>query len=226
MSGGQLITSNLSLASGALFTQTGGTIVQSGNTTLNGASLFPGPGTQQFGRLQLSGTNRLTMPSDASAVVRFRNSAALAWDTGASLIIDNWSGAPTGGGSQQIIFGNSSTALTAQQVAKISFRNPTDFAWGTYFARILASGEVVPDALPPTGLNPSRLALRTLPDATVQITVTGDPGYTYGVLTSEDLATWSLWTNRLATNGTFSVIDPRFVHDWPYRRFYRAVLMR
>jgi hypothetical protein len=226
MSGGQLITSNLSLMPGAIFRQTGGTIAQSGITTLNAASLFPGPGTQQLGRLQLSGTNGLTMPSKASSIVRFRNSTAFTWDSTASLMIDNWSGSPAGGGSQRIIFGQSSAALTPQQLTKISFRYPAGFAWGMYSAKILSSGEIVPDGLPPTGRNPSRLALRKLPDSTVQITVAGDAGYDYGILISEDLANWNLWTNRVATNGTFSVVDPKRVDDWPYRRFYRAVLMQ
>jgi len=225
MSGGQLIVSNLSLSSGGAFRQTGGSIVQSGTVTLNAGDIFVGPGTQQFGALQLIVTNGLTMPP-SSSTVRFRSSSALSWDAGASLTIDNWSGSHLGGGSHRIIFGNSSAALTPQQLAKILFRNPPGFAYGLHPAKILPSGEIVPDSLPPTGHNPSRLALRTLPDSTVQITVTADPGFDYGVLTSPDLANWTLWTNRVATNGTFTVIDPTPVQSWPQRRFYKAVLMR
>ena len=225
MSGGQLILTDLSVYSGGTFRQTAGTLTQSGTTTLNAGNLFPGPGTQQFGTLQLTATNDLTMPS-GSSTVRFRNSSALSWDAKASLIIDNWSGSYLGGGSQRIIFGNSSAALTPQQLAKSSFRNPAGFAFGTYQVKILANGEIVPDGLPPTGHNPSRLAIRKLPDSTVLITVTADPGYNYGVLTSSDLVNWNLWTNRVATSSTFSVVDPNHVDYWPYRRFYKAVLMQ
>jgi hypothetical protein len=167
------------------------------------------------------------MPSGASSVVRFPNSSAMSWlGTNTFLIISNWSGSTLGGGAHRIIFGNSTAALTPQQVTKISFRNPATLAYGTYPAKILGSGELVPDGVPPTGHNPSHVAIRKLPDSTVQITVTADPGYNYGVLTSPDLANWSLWTNRVATNGTFSVIDPNHVDWWPYRRFYKAVLMQ
>lgn len=228
LSGGQLIISNLSVFLGGVFRQTGGTVTQSGTLTLDNASLFAGPGTQQFGALQLAGidkTNGLTMPSNA-CVLRFRNSSAIGWAEGATLIIDNYSGSYLGGGTQRIIFGNNASALTAQQLAKIFFRNPADLAFGLHPAKILPSGEIVPDGVPPTGHNPSRVALRKLPDSTVQTTVTGDPGYDYAVLTSTDLINWNFWTNRVATNGSFSVIDPQRTQDWPYRRFYKAVLMR
>jgi hypothetical protein len=227
MSGGQLIVSNLSLAPLAIFNQTGGTILQSGTATINGGDLVVGPGTQQFGALKLSGTNGLTMPSGSSCVARFRNSSALPWDATTSFTINNWSGSHLGGGAHRIIFGNNAAALTPQQLAKISFSNPAGFAWGVHPAKILPSGEIVPDSLPPTGHNPSRVALHMRPDSRIQITVTGDPGFDYGVLTSYDLANWTFWTNRLATNGTFSVVEQYTVHDsWPYRRFYKSVLMR
>ena len=227
MSGGQLILTDLSVFSGGTFRQTGGTLTQSGGTLLDTGNLFPGPGTQQFGALQLSQTNNLTMPSGASSLVRFQNSSAMVWlGTNTFLIVSNWAGSTLGGGAHRIIFGNSSAALTPQQVAKISFRNPANFAYGTYPAKILPSGEIVPDGVPPTGHNPSRLAIRKLPDSTVQITVTADPGYNYGVLTSDDLINWSFWTNRVATSGSFTVVDPNNVEWWPWRRFYKAVLMQ
>jgi hypothetical protein len=225
LSGGNLIVSNIALQRG-IFRHSGGTVTQSGTLTANSTSVFAAPGTHQFGGLQLSGTNGLTMPS-ASAITRFRNSSALAWSNAPSLIITNWAGSNLGGGSHRIIFGNSATALTPQQVAKISFHSPAGFPWGLHPAKILSTGEIVPDGLPPLGHNPSRLAIRKLPDSTAEITVTADPGYNYGVLVSSDLANWNLLTNRVATNGTFSVTDPTsFNWWWPYNRFYKAVLMQ
>ena len=227
MSGGNLIVSNIALSSRGTFRQSGGTVAQSGTLTVDSGAIFTGPGNQQFGALQLAGTgtNELTMPSAAS-VLRFQNSSAIPWDSTASLIINNWSGSHLGGGSQRIIFGNSAAALTPQQVAKISFRNPAGLAYGMHPAKILSTGEIVPDSFPPVGRTPPRLALRKLPDSTVEITLAVEPGYDYGVLTSTDLATWNFWTNRVATNNTITVVDPNQVHWWPYRRFYKAVFMR
>ena len=226
LSGGNLVVSNISITSRGIFNQSGGTVIQSGTLNVDNARVFIGPGTQTFGALQLSaGTNDLTMPS-ALTVLRFRNSSSLAWSSTSMLIINNWSGSYAGGGSQCIIFGNSSAALTPQQVAKIFFNNPVGHTFGLHPAKILPSGEIVPDTTPPTGRTPPRLALRKLPNSTVEITVTVEPGYDYGVLTSTDLGTWNLWTNRVVTNNTFTVVDPNQVQWWPYRRFYKAVFMR
>ena len=235
LNGGQLIVPNIVVSGRARFERSGGTLTQTGTITLISSHIYAGPGTQQFGALglgtlvpsynSLETNSTLHMPSDPS-IVRFRNSAAQVWPADATLVVTGWNGSQAGGGSHRIIFGNSSAALTSQQLAKIFFRTPGGLAYGTYQAKILPTGEIVPDGLPPTGHNPSRLAIRKLPDSTVQITVTADPGYNYGVLTSTDLATWNLWTNRVATNGTFTVVDPNSVEWWPYRRFYKAVLMQ
>src|SRR5207237_6008993 len=50
-----------------------------------------------------------------------------------------------GGGSKQIFFGTSSSGLTSQQLTQVQFSNPAGLPNGTYPARILSDGEVVPD---------------------------------------------------------------------------------
>ena len=223
LSGGQLIVSNLSVNSGAAFRQTGGTILQSGTLKLQGGNLYVPNGAPQFGALQLIASNGLTMPSN-SCVLRFKSSSALTWDSTAALIITNWSGSYLGGGAQRIIFGNSASALMPQQVARIFFRNPGGgLSPGLHPTRILATGEIVPNSVPPTGRIPPRLAIRKPDPYSAQITVTGEAGYDYGVLTTYDFKDWTFWTNRVATNGTMSVIDP---YAWGYQKFYKAVLMR
>jgi len=77
-------------------------------------------------------------------VVRFGNSSSVAWSNQATLFIDNWNGSPSGGGQHQVIFGSSASSLTPQQISQIQFRNP-DGASSTFPARILSSGEIVPD---------------------------------------------------------------------------------
>jgi len=63
------------------------------------------------------------------------------------LVIERWNGSALGNAQQQITFGNSPSSLTAQQLTQIQFHNPAHLASGTYPARILASGEIIPDAL-------------------------------------------------------------------------------
>ncbi|HKQ38095.1 MAG TPA: hypothetical protein VJ063_08465 [Verrucomicrobiae bacterium] len=228
MTGGELIVSNLFADSNATLRQTGGAILVTGTSQLRAAQVFVAPGLQQFGTLQLVGlslTNVLSMPA-GSAVVRFNNSSAMGWAPSGTMIIDNWAGSYLGGGQHRILFGNNTAGLTPTQLHWIYFRNPAEFAYGTYPTKILPTGEIVPDGLPATGHNPAHLAIRQLPDSTVQITATVDPGYKYGVLSSYDLQNWNMWTNRLATNGTFTVVDSSPVFDWPFRRFYKAVLMQ
>src|SRR6185369_13071871 len=112
----------------------------------------------------------------------------------------NWNGSLSGGGAQRIVFGNSAAALTAQQLKQIFFQNPGGgLSPGVFSAKILASGEVVPDGAPPVGRISPRLTVRKQPGG-FAITVAGEAGYTYGVLRSFDLKDWALWTSGTATN--------------------------
>ena len=148
LSGGQLNVSNIVLSGGANFTQTGGTVTQTGTLTLSDSFLTGGPSAQQFGQLQLSGnTNSSLTLSPGASALHFANSGSLAWSNAASLIISNWSGSLSGGGSQQILFGNDQTGLTPQQLGQVQFINPAGLPSGTYPAQILSNGEVVPSSV-------------------------------------------------------------------------------
>ena len=151
LTAGQLSVANLSLSSGAIFLQSGGTVILSGTLILSDSSITVGPGSQQLGELQLStggSTNSTFTLSSGASALRFANSSSLAWSSGAMLIISNWNGSTSGGGSQQIFFGSDNTALTSQQLSQIRFQNPAGFVPGSYPATILASGEIVPNTGP------------------------------------------------------------------------------
>jgi len=77
-------------------------------------------------------------------VVRFKESRTVAWDSGATLVVTNWSGAASGGGAQRIIFGANAQGISQTQVRQVRFENPVGFARGSYPAKVLATGEVVP----------------------------------------------------------------------------------
>ncbi len=64
------------------------------------------------------------------------------------LSILNWNGSTNGGGSDQLFFGTNANGLTASQLSQNQFVNPAGFAPGTYPARILATGEIVPATRP------------------------------------------------------------------------------
>jgi len=55
-----------------------------------------------------------------------------------------------------------------------------------------------------------------------QMVLTGEPGLTYVVQASTNLASWvSVGTNTAAANGTFKFADPNVPNF--SRRFYRAI---
>jgi hypothetical protein len=228
--GGDLIVSNIVLNPRAIFNQSGGRLTQSGTLSAAAATIYVPAGGVTFGAFQLNASGSLTnttmfMPSN-SATVRFRDSRALQWASGATLLVEKWAGSYLGGGTHRIIFGSSSAALTAQQVRQIYFHDPGGgLSPGMHPARILPSGEVVPDSQPPVGRTPPRLAIRKLSDGTQQITLTGEAGYNYEILRSFYLSSpnWEFWTSGTASNGTLSFVDNE---TWPATRFYRAVLMR
>ncbi len=68
------------------------------------------------------------------------------------ITVYNWNGSTNGGGTDQLSFGASSSALTAGQLGQIRFVNPGGFSSGTYPARMLSTGEVVPMPVPALSL--------------------------------------------------------------------------
>lgn len=108
--------------------------------TFNGGTLDMNGKSETLGTLTNGGNSTIDMGAGAS-VLTFANSSGKTW-TGTIQIL-NWSGLSTGGGTDQLYFGNSLTGLTGTQVGMISFVNPAGYAPGTYGATILPTGEVV-----------------------------------------------------------------------------------
>ena len=187
--GRHIITNTLWINGNAMYQLTGGTvsvpnIVLTGNISyppqffVNGAaplsvtneniSLLGGAiviedSTQQFGRLTLQADSGINLAGN-SAVVRFADSHTNSWQSelqgvGPRFTVYNWNGSTNGGGMDQLVFGTSSSALTASQLTQIRFVNPGGFPSATYPARILATGEVVPMPLPVLSLQKNGTAL-------------------------------------------------------------------
>ena len=147
-SGGTLSASNINL--------TAEWTIQSSNTlsriTNTGTFTMAGllhliDGTEHLGRLILS-SNAVVDLGGASAKLSFANSSAESWNPPALLIVSNWNGSVSGGGADQLVFGNNVTGLTSNQLGQIRFVDPAGLASGTYFAQILSTGEVVPAPRP------------------------------------------------------------------------------
>ncbi len=62
----------------------------------------------------------------------------------------NWTGSIKGGGTDRLVFGANSSALTTGQVSQMQFTNPSGLPAGTYAAAILSTGEVVPLTVSPS----------------------------------------------------------------------------
>jgi hypothetical protein len=220
LTGGQLTVSNIQVNSGANFNQTGGTVTQSGTLTLANGNVYVGPGAQQFGRLQLinSGNTNSTfyMPSNA-CLSRFANSSGVAWSTEPTLCIEGWNGSLSGGGNHQIIFGNNAIALTAPQLDQLRFHNPAGLPAGCYLAKILSTGEIVPNAK-----TISAMSLKSQTNGAMRLQIQAVAGHTYQIDVSTNLVDWTFWTNQFTTNGTIQVLDTDATNY--SRRFYRATL--
>jgi hypothetical protein len=170
LNGGALTVSNILISAGAMFRQSGGNLAQSGLLTLANGQWEAAAGKQQLGALELGvsgGTNSiLPMPAGA-CILRFGDSSALVWSNQAVLVVQNWSGSILGGGNQQIIFGASSSALTAQQVSQIRFQNPAGLS-GSFPAQILANGEIIPSPVLNAAPTAGKLVLRWTGGAVLQ----------------------------------------------------------
>lgn len=151
-----------------------GTLLWGGNHQVNdtsnltlaaGSSLNFAGYTDTLGTLALTGDADLYL-GETTSVARFANSSATAWTAGKQLVIREWNGALSGGGSEALFFGTSAGGLSVGQLAKVGFMNPAGFPAGLYPASILASGEVVPTGsaiqpvAPPYDLSPAATAAR------------------------------------------------------------------
>jgi hypothetical protein len=226
-SGGRIIVSNLTIGSGSpqnlpsQFLQTGGTIRQSGVFRLiNVSRLTVAPGKQEFGELQSSGGS-LTFASKAATIIHF---AGISSNT--SLVISNWSGSFAGGGTHQILIGNASEAFMSAPVAGIVFHNPAGVAPGTYLARVLSTGEIVPVAFPAWPTTPwsgGRMWVLPQSNGSLRLDFQGTAGSNYLIQSSWNLVDWAPLTNVGPPDSVLSIQNVWATNG--FSRFYRARLI-
>jgi hypothetical protein len=97
---------------------------------------------EQLGSFILATNATIDLAGTASKL-SFAMSSGEPWAAGATLVIADWNGNPSGGGAEQLKFGTDPSGLTTAQLSQIQFRigSSTNF----YPAKILSTGEVVPD---------------------------------------------------------------------------------
>jgi hypothetical protein len=218
LSGGRFSAQNVGIFN-SIFSHKGGVASVSGILNLGGGTWDEETSFQQFGQLLLNGSSSLQLPA-SNCVVQFAECSSMAWYTNAAFSIEHWHGSIYGGGNHRIIFGTNSFALTAQQLSQIQFQNPAGLPPTNYRARILATGEIVPDTGAPLLLQMNIAANSS--NRAMQLLVEGDIGQSYSIEVSTDLLHWLTWTTQFNASGTISFNDDGTT-NWP-QRFYRAVV--
>ena len=142
LSGGALFASNIVVDQGVL-TITNSTTVASPGTCLLAGTLQVLNSSISLGRLVASNSAVLDLGAGTSTAA-FQPSSTVLWPVGSTLVVSNWHGNTNGGGLTRFIVGTNGSGLSVAQLAQTAFVNPAGFASGTYGARILATGEVVP----------------------------------------------------------------------------------
>jgi hypothetical protein len=142
LTGGSLSASNMNIA-GDWFIGDGTTnrITNPGYFSLS-HTLQISNAVEQLGRFILATNATIDLAGTASQL-SFANSSGESWAPGATLVVANWNGDPSGGGAEQLKFGTDQSGLTPAQLSQIQFRigSTTNF----YSAKILNTGEVVPN---------------------------------------------------------------------------------
>lgn len=151
ISAGSLTASNISIAA-SMYIHTGtGRITNAGVFYLSGY-LSTTDASERLGRFSLQAGSQPGFVSisfgGTTNRLSFNDSSSQTWSAGETLFLKSWSGSTNGGGDDQLKFGTTAGGLTAAQLAQIQFIDPAGFAPGTYNAKILNTGEVVPTILP------------------------------------------------------------------------------
>lgn len=142
--------------------------INSGPTA--GAGFNLGSSGTPAGAIQLTANSAINLGTGVHSLF-FANSSGLAWTVGTTLTITGWQGTTTGGGTAGKIFvSNSTSGLTAGQLAQINF---SGFGSGS---RILASGEVVPRFEAAPTISASTLSFSNLQPTSMTVNFTPGNG--------------------------------------------------
>ncbi|GAB4239676.1 MAG: hypothetical protein OHK005_01270 [Candidatus Methylacidiphilales bacterium] len=133
----------VTITSGTLLLGASNQIANTTDFTMAGGTFHTGGNSEIVDTLTLTANSTINMGS-GNSILRFSDSSALAWVSGTTLFITNWSGDVDGGGTDQLYIGTTNLGVTPTQLSQIIFVDPLGFAPGNYAAQILSTGEIVP----------------------------------------------------------------------------------
>jgi autotransporter-associated beta strand protein len=136
LSGPNTYVGTTTVLQGVLQLAANNTLPNASNVVLAGGALAAAGFSDTVGTLSVAANSHLNMGSGTS-VLHFNSSSALQWS--GTLTIDNWTGSLSGGGTDQVYFGSSNSALTKTQLANIVFVGS-----GMLNSTLLPTGELVP----------------------------------------------------------------------------------
>src|SRR5204863_8292341 len=87
-----------------------------------------GNAVEQLGRFILANNATIDLSGNASRL-SFANSSGESWAGGATLMVSDWNGNPSGGGAEQLRFGNNQSGLTPAQLSRIIFQTGSSLYW-------------------------------------------------------------------------------------------------
>jgi hypothetical protein len=165
--GGTITVSNFSIGDGSSQRQArfraassfqGGTVNNPGRFSLTGGDTFFS-GQYQLGLLDIgAGASTLGFGA-AGTVVRFVDSHLEPLSSG-TLSVVGWNGWQNGRGSHQLYVGTNAQGFSSAQLKQITFDNPGGgLPAGTYPARILSTGEIIPGPRPTLSFSQSAHAM-------------------------------------------------------------------
>ncbi len=140
---------SVNLTGGTLLLGAANQINDAATMTLAGGTFNTAGLNETLSTLTLTTSSTIDLGDATTAnasVVHFGDSSGQTWTSngGDFLAVLNWSGSTSGNGSDQVIFGSSNTSLTAGQLSRVVFYNPTGFGSGYFAATLLSTGEIVP----------------------------------------------------------------------------------
>ena len=191
LSGDNGLSSSLAINSGTVQLAANNILAHSLSITFAGGRLACAGYNATVGAAMLAANSVIDL-GGGNSVLQFANSSGVSWTAGATLLVTNWNGSYSGGGSEQLVTGNNINSLTAGQLAQIGFAG----ANGIQPARLLPTGEVVPVSADLATTVSGPITVNVASNLTYIVTVTNlGPSQAANIVVSDNLPVGSTFVS-------------------------------